>query len=63
MHIPSMRTRSVSFRMLMVENRTRMENRNVQIGSASFHSGYRAMNNPITSGDLFLVRHTLNQMM
>ena len=53
----------MSFRMLMVVNRTRMENRNVQIGSASFHSGYRIMNNPITSGDLFLVQRTLNQMM
>ena len=39
--LPSISTLNVSFKMLMVEIRTRMENRNVHTGSASFHSGCR----------------------
>ena len=41
--LPSMSTLRASLSTLMVEKRTRMENRKVQIGSASFHSGLNQM--------------------
>jgi len=37
--LPSIRTANMSRRMVKVVKSTRMENTNVQIGSASFHSG------------------------
>ena len=40
-HLPSMSTRSASLITLSVEISTKIENRKVQIGSTSFHSGFQ----------------------